>query len=257
MVKHSTHSKNFTARLNLTFFLFILLSLTSAEEVTLLSSQEIEFKTIPIELISVGSYGSISLKVNGLNVMVSKGEQITFQGINITLIETTSNTAKIDLTQAVECLSDLDCNDNFKCTEDTCTVYNDCISTPINGCIKGDSCMQEGTIETINNTPSYCDSNLEWKKRKVFNEACTNNHECLSGICKDSLCTKEETKMAPSWILIIIGVILLLKGVLFFYHPEKTKNILREMSYMKPTSMKILGIFIIILGIILLVWTLT
>ena len=165
-------------------------------------------------------------------------------------------------TQTVECLIDQDCSDSSACTKDTCTIHNDCIYEIMNGCPQDNTCVPEGTFSAIDGELNYCSSTFKWEKRKSFNEPCISNYECLSNICKEGLCTKEKIekdkeKMAPAWILIIIGLILLIKGGFMLYHPDRSKNLLRELSYIRHVNLRILGAILAIIGILLIVWALT
>lgn len=260
MEKHYKPSKNFIVKYAIILLFSIIF--VSAEEFILLTSEKVEYKGITIELISIGSEGSASLKINDFSTSISHLKGKTIFDINITLIETTEDTAKISIIPNVECIIDEDCNDNLSCTQDTCTIYKDCIFKNVNGCQKQDECVPPSTLSEIEGELYYCSEDFEWEKRKSFNTFCTNNYECLSNICKEKLCTKEkiekeEGKMAPAWILIIIGLILLIKGGFMLYHPERSKNLLRELSYIRHVNLRIFGAILAIVGILLIVWALT
>lgn len=261
MEQHYKHSKNFIVRYAAIILLFNL-ALVSAEEFTLLTGEKIEYKDITIELVGIGSEGSASFNINNIRTSFSLHKEKTISNINVTLLESSSETAKISIIPNVECIIDADCETILPCTQGICTIYNDCIFESINGCQKQGECVPPGTLSEIEGELSYCSPNLEWEKRNSFKSSCVNNYECLSNICEDGLCTKEkiekdQDKMAPAWILIIIGIILLIKGGFMLYHPDRSKNLLRELSYIRHVNLRIFGAILAIVGILLIVWSLT
>ncbi len=263
MVKHIRHSKNFIVKNVLLVLLFIFNTASViSEEYSLALSERIEFKKIPIELVSIGSAGSVSMKVGNVNVPLQVGKEKSISDINITVVEITEELVKISVTQNVVCLLNEDCKDNIPCTEGICTDHKDCIFKKSEGCIKEGGCLPTGSISDIESESYYCSLSSEWQKRKAFNNACIDNYECLSGVCNQGLCTKHELetrdeKMAPIWILIVFGIILLIKGAFLLYYPEKAKNILRELSYKKIFSLRMIGTILALLGMVLIVWALT
>src|SRR3989344_8403408 len=173
----------------------LFLPLILAEELVLITNEQIDYKGINIGLLSVGSSGSIALKVDKTTFSLSKDEEKSAFNLNFKLLETSFDTAKISVVQTVQCIIDEDCNDNNDCTKDTCTVHNDCAFQKIEGC-NDDSCFSIGETQEKEKQQYYCSSELIWQKRKLFNQECFNNYECISNICLDKKCreSKESEK---------------------------------------------------------------
>ncbi len=258
--KHLKLLKNFIVKFRILFLILLFNPiLVLADEVILVTTEKTLYKGIQIELVSIGSSGSIYLKVNNIPLTLSLGKEKMFLDVNFTLLETTENVAKLSLSQNVACLIDEDCNDNLPCTQDICSILKECINKKINGCIKNNKCLSNGTISDIDGVAYYCSNNFEWQKGKTFNEQCNGNYECLSNFCINNKCTEKhkDTKMAFRWLVIVFGIILLIKGLFMHLYPEKVKNLLREFSYQKSGRLKILGILFTIIGILLIVWALS
>ncbi len=259
MEKHSKLSKNFIAVSLL--FLLLIVNFAIAEEFVVGKFEEIEYKGITFELVTVGSGGSASLKIDGISYLIGAGKQKSISGLNITLLETTSDTAKVLIVQDAECIIDADCATNDLCMVGKCTIYQDCIFEAKNGCLNEGECVPVGTITNLQGELSFCSPEYEWENRKPFNTPCNENYECLSNLCQLNKCTRlqqEESSenMAPAWLLIIFGVLILIIGGFMLYHPEKSKNIFRELSYKKIFNFRIFGAFLAVIGILLIVWAL-
>ncbi len=230
--------------------------LIHAEEIIFGVHEQKNYKGITIELVSVGSSGSVALQVDKLTFSLPLYKERSVSGLNITLLETTSDTAKISIIQTVQCLNDEDCNDFNECTNDSCTVYHDCAFNKIDEC-EENICSTPG--ERGKDNQYYCSLEKTWQKRKPFNQGCTYNYECISDICQDTICAedKEGKQMAIKNVLIILIMIIILKGAFLFYFPEKAKHLLRELSFQKRTNIRTMGIAVSIIGILILVWILT
>ena len=250
-----------------TLLLILLMILTSslalAEEFTLMKNEEIDYKGLSVKLLNIGTRGSALIKVNDLSRSIEKNKQEIINDLKITLIESSEETVKIDIEPAVECLINNDCDDNKACTEDICTSIRKCTHRNTQGCPKDGACLPEGTYEYLDGKLSYCSSGFEWKARKDEGISCINNYECLSALCEQDKCTKplnteeeEQDEMAPTWFVNLIGIILLIIGILFILTTKKTKNFMREFSYIRENYLKIIGIILLALGIAVFLWAL-
>jgi len=56
--------------------------------------------------------------------------------------------------------------------------------------------MHCGSDNDCNITNQYCDETKHCVDKKKENEACTNNTECLRGICEDNVCKKEKENLS-------------------------------------------------------------
>ncbi|MFH1592263.1 MAG: DUF2065 family protein [Candidatus Woesearchaeota archaeon] len=242
-----------------------LISLVTAEQITLLEAQSTTYKGIDIKLVNVGTAVTAAvLQVGNTKKPISKNREEDFGDITISLIELTEDTATIEITQKVECLINEDCDDNKPCTENICTGFRECSFRKTQGCELNNECKPTGSFADISNKLVYCNSNFEWKERKPKDSQCESNYECLSNLCENNLCTKPvstksnggEEKMAPLWLVILFGIILLIKGIFFLYDPKKAKNLIRNLSYLREKNLRIFGIIAVVIGIILIVWAL-
>jgi len=244
--------------------LLFLISIVSAEQFTIEESKSIDYKGINIELVNVGSSGSTAvLQVDNIKKPLSKNRAEAIGDITIELLEISEISIKIEITQNVECLINDDCNDQKPCTDNICSDLGECTYIKTQGCELNNECKAQGSLTAISNKLVYCSANFEWTERKDKDVQCENNHECLSNLCENNKCTKPKQseggneKMAPIWLVIIFGGILLLKGIYFLYKPKEAKNLVREFSYIREKKLRTLGAIIAIVGIILIVWALT
>ncbi|MEK6934634.1 MAG: DUF2065 family protein [Nanoarchaeota archaeon] len=243
----------------LILFLILNLYFALAEEFSITVGQEIEYKHIPIKLVSIGTLNSAVIKVDNEIQKISLNKEIMINNLNIKFLESKYDFIKINVEAAFDCIVDEDCDDKNPCTENICTAYGECSFPKSQGCILEDICVPTGSFSISEDDLLYCSNLFEWEKRKPYNEQCINDYECMSNLCKENTCTKPKDvgeKMAPIWLVIIFGLILLLKGALLFANPAAVKNLAREFSYLKESSYKIIGMFLVIIGIILIVWAL-
>ncbi len=240
------------------FFIFLLPLLINAqepEELLLLKNEQIIYKQIPITLKGIGLYGSIAIEVGNVKDTIALEEEKAIYDLNIKLLETTSESAKIQVSYDVECLINEDCNDNQPCTENICTGLRECALKKTQGCPNDDACLPLGSI----NNESFCNEGFEWEKRKPFNALCTSNYECLSNQCKENYCTRPKgvDKMSLVWLVTGLGMLIAIKGALLFFQTARMKNIIREFSLARQNTIKFFGIALIILGTILMIVALT
>ena len=239
--------------------ILLTLQLAYAEQFELKQGQVIDYKGIKIELNSVGSSESLSLKVNDLSKLVTPTASAEVYGIKIRLIDSDFGyqTATIDITQSALCLVDTDCNDDKSCTRDVCQ-NGFCTHMQETGCILDKECRAHFTLGEVNNLLSYCGRDNNWHPRKEPGEICYNNAECLSNLCVDTCQPLEEVKMAPLWILIIIGALLALEGLFVILKPRLAKKILKNLiTNFSDRTWQILCAIELIIGIGLIIWALT
>ncbi|MEK6826526.1 MAG: DUF2065 domain-containing protein, partial [Nanoarchaeota archaeon] len=180
--------------------------------------------------------------------------------ITINMIEVTEESVKLEVIQNVECLINEDCTRNEPCQEGLCTELKECIFKKTQGCMLNNECKPIGFIETIDNELVYCNINLEWRQKKQARKSCNNNYECLSNLCYNNKCSKQNMggeKMALVWLVIIFGAIFIIKGIYLFTKPRAIKFLLRDLSLMKETSLRIIGLVITVIGILLVIWALS
>lgn len=249
------------------FVLILLLSVlftnaVFAEEFTISVSETIIFKQIPVKLINVGSLGSALLNVDETEVRLSKNKPIE-SDITIELLESDPEFIKIDIQQNVACLIDEDCDDNSPCSQGTCNVFRECVFNKVNGCELGNDCKPAGTFGLVENKLSYCSQDFNWENRKDYNEHCLVGYECISTLCESNKCTQPVKKIngggekmaAPLWLTAIFGIIFLIIGLIVLFKPQNVKDYIREVSYKRESSIKIIGIVALLLGIVLVIIT--
>jgi len=242
------------------FVMFLLcLQLVCAEQFTLKQGQELIYKGINLKLMSIGSSESLNLKINDLSRIVTKTTSADAFGIKVKLVysDIYSKEAVIDISQSALCLIGQDCDDSVPCTRDVCQ-HGFCTHIQDTGCILDDECKDHLTMGKVDNVLSYCGRDNEWHSRKTVEEACFNNVECLSNLCEENLCQLiEEVKMAPAWILIIIGAMFALEGLFVLLRPRQAKRIIKNL--VANFSNKSWPIFFAIeaaIGIVLIIWAL-
>lgn len=246
----------------LILMIFLLISLVSAEEMILEKAEPIVYKGLTIELTGIGFQGSAAIQIDSIKTRLLKNREQIIGDVNITLLDLTSETATVNIESNVECLINEDCNDSKPCTENICSSFRECIFQKSNGCELNDECVPTGSFAEFDGNLFYCNSEFDWANRKPKDARCINNYECLSNVCKENSCTKPkkqqgDEKMAPIWLVIIFGALFLLKGIFLVIKPKEMKNMLRELSYMKDNSLKIIGSIAVVIGAILVIWALT
>lgn len=245
-----------------TFLMILLLYSISAEELVLQKDKTELYKIYPIRLVSIGSSGSVYIKINEAGQVISYGSPIEIYGIKISLLESNidTETAKLKIVQLAECLIDKDCDDNIPCTKDYCELRS-CKHKKQQGCPINNECKPKGSLAVINEKLSYCDGSL-WVERKQYKEPCIENYECLTNYCHKGYCKslgylKGGNKMAPAWILILIGTLIGIKGLFWLLTPKYTRRI--SINLLKLISNKvyrIIGIILIIIALALIIWSL-
>lgn len=250
-------------KLNLLLIILILLNITlaSAEEMNLWKDETKEFKGLNITLQKVGNTGSVRLKVGSLERTITKGTKKEIQGVEIKLLESSGDLIKINISMTAECLQDKDCNDSLANTKDTCHL-RECKHTSIDCCLYGDKCVQVGSVATIDRVSSYCSPELQWLERKAYKTSCINNYECLTDNCNSycrappKLGESYTANMAPSWLMIILAVLIFLKYILFVIDPKRAKKINSNyLRYMSDNYFRIFAFIACIIAIFLIIWT--
>lgn len=142
----------------------ILFSLTivSAENITLFKSHEATYKTIPITYKTIGNLGSIILEVGNVEIKLNKYKPSNVLGLNISLIESNKDIAKISIIQNI-CLINSDCVSDLPCNVGTCNALNECIFKNVEGCPFGNDCKPSGTMLDFEGDLKYCSENLKVK----------------------------------------------------------------------------------------------
>lgn len=243
---------------------FILLNITlvSAEQYELSIDQTANYKGIPITLNRIGSFGSAELTIDGEEKVLPRASILEFKGIKIRHNYTISEILYIEVETIVECLQDSDCNDNKKATQDSC-VNDVCEYKSINCCLIGNECKEPGAVEVIDEKSKYCSSNFDWIERKPYKTPCSYNYECLTNNC-DGYCKAAskigETykgKMAPAWLLTIIGCLMILVALLFLVNPKIGKRITNNLVIKtEDKPLRIFFLVVTIIGIALIFWAL-
>lgn len=237
------------------------LALASAEEITLDKEQTTEYKGIELTLLKVGTYGSAQIRIGSVEKTISKGGAKEIYGLRLKNVLSGEEFVKLDITMIAECLENSDCNDGNKKTKDIC-LLRECEHEELTCCLIGNQCRNLGSTETIDEKSMYCTKDYEWIERKPYKTACSNNYECLTNYC-DNYCKLpsmfgiNKGKMAPAWILIIIGILMILESLLFIINPNLGKRITENIILKTENkNLKILFIITAIIGIALIYWAL-
>ena len=245
-------------------FLFLILSslLVTADELNLEKNKPINYKDLQFTLISVGNSNTIRLLIENTEQLIELNKYIEIYDLKIKNIQAdyTSQTTKISLELQAECLVDEDCTESDPCKVSICN-YRTCeFSQTKPGCPFESECKTTGSFEEINNRLSYCKDDNTWRPRKSYKEECNHNYECLSNICDNNQCDKQlfgdDKKMAPAWILIVIGSLLLIEGLFVFSKTKVSKEILKNMSFWREKTWKVLAIIEFIVGLVFIIWAL-
>ncbi len=249
-------------KLFLIILLMFIVPLVAAEEFTLQKDKTLFYKIYPIRLISIGTGGSVYLKVNEVDQLISYGSSTEIYGVKITLLDSDigTGTAKIDIEQTAECLIDADCNDNVACTKDYCELRY-CKHKKQQGCPINNQCKPKGSLEVYNGKLSYCDG-LSWVARKQYKEKCKENYECLTNYCYNGYCKslgylRGGDKMAPAWILIVIGILIGIEGLFWLITPKYTRRIgINLLKLISNNAYRIIGVILIAIAFALIIWSL-
>ena len=253
----------------LAFIFLFLISLASASEtVTLHVDETYLYKTATITLLDVGSKGSAYIRVNSLPpVRLYTGGSSIQAGLKLSVIDSFYSNIKEDkiatlkIEQVAECFINQDCDDNNVCTRDLCTLQK-CYNEHAPGCILGNDCVEYGTITIMADKQFYCNIDDEWMISKAGEEKCDFDYECKTKLCSNALCVREVSgkiiekggeKMAPIWILIVIGGLIILKSCLLILWPENMKYFLNNLR-LTPIGFRIVGILTFIIGVALVLW---
>lgn len=248
-------------KLYLLLLLLLIIPLISAEEINLQKGKSTLFKIYPIELVSIGTSGSAHIKINQVDKLISYGSIEEIYGLKITLLESyiDTQTVKIDIEQIAECLIDADCDDNIACTKDVCELRK-CKFEERLGCAINNECKPKSSLAVVDNVLSYCDGS-NWHARKQYKEPCTENYECLTNYC-DEYCKalgylRGGNKMAPAWILIIIGILFAIEGLFWLLSPKYARRIgINMFKLISNNAFRIIGIILIAIAAALIIWPL-
>lgn len=242
--------------------LVLILSLfsVSAEEFNLEKTKALTYKETTFQLVSVGSSQSIVLKVNDVEKLIEHEKEIILYDIKIKNLNAdyVTQTARVSLNLNAECIVDEDCKGSNPCRRSACN-YRKCEFVEVkSGCILGNECKSIGSFEEISKILSYCSEDSSWQPRKAYKSECKYNYECLSnlceGICSGTLFGGE--KMAPAWILIVIGGLILLGAAFLVLLPKQSKDALRHLSFFTNKKLRIIALIEIIIALALIVWAL-
>jgi len=239
----------------------------SAEEFNLLTTESITYRGITIKLTSIGNQGSAAIQVGAFKTIISKDQPERVGDLTITLLEILPEVARVKIETNVACLQSEDCNDGNPCTENICTNLKECaFKTIIAGCASNNECKPVGSVTKNAEQEVFCSADYRWLERKQKNSQCKNSYECLSNLCKNNLCAnqnffkfqkRENESMTIILIVIVVGVLALIKGILLITKPREIKKLMRESSYMRDTTLKIIGITIVLIGLALIIFALT
>lgn len=242
--------------------LFFLIFSALAEEVTIEKDKTYTYKIYAIDLVGIGTSGSVHIKVNQVDKLVSYNTPTEVFGLIISLIDSNidAGTAKLSINQTAECLVDADCNKNEPCTRSHCELRK-CKFKHKEGCALNNECKPKGSLGLISNVLSYCDGSL-WNSRKQIKESCKENYECITNYCSNNYCKslgylRGGEKMAPAWILIIFGVYFGIKGAFALISPKYMRiigsNLLKLFS---NKWIRVIGAIDIAIATALIVWVL-
>jgi len=122
------------------------------------------------------------------------------------------NNADNDCLTTDQCTTIQDCNDNNPCTAEQCSGSpKKCTYTTTKGCILNNECFPTGTVKDN----KYCEETFILQKS--FYVSCSNNYECLSGICDNNQCVDKIEKTRNYYKIILYTVFGLLFFILLFY----------------------------------------
>ncbi len=247
------------------FIVFIILilslSLVFAEEFNLEKPKILEYKSIRFELLSVGSSESIILKVNDVERLIGHEKEETIYDIKIRNLDAdyVSQTARVSLESTAECIIDEDCRESDPCRNSVCN-YRKCEFIDVKpGCVFENECRPISSFEEISKVLSYCSESNSWEPRKTYKLECTYNYECLSNLCKGT-CSGTlfgGEKMAPAWILIVIGGLLITEALFLLLLPKQSKDFIRDLSFLSSKKLRIIALIELGIALTLIIWSLT
>ncbi len=244
---------------NLILIILLILPLTFAEEINLQKNKPIIFKEVQISLLTVGNSGTLRLKIQEQERLLEKYEELILYDIKFKNLESNyvSQSAKLSLDLHAECLVDEDCKESDPCRKSVCNHKNCEFSEIIPGCVFESECRSIGSFEDVNNKLSYC-SGEGWKTRKSYKEECRHNYECLSNLCNNVCSTSLSggRKLAKSWLIIIIGAILLAEGAFIFLKTKIAKLIMKNASFWSEKTWRIIAVIEILFAAALILWAL-
>lgn len=110
-----------------------------------------------------------------------------------------------DCEEVDKCETDFDCFDNEVCTQELCTgTPKRCESSSQTGCTYENACIKEGTVKE----GRYCEgTSHEWLLQKVDGLQCTEDYECINGLCSDKRRCGEEKSRSLQYAFYTIGII--------------------------------------------------
>src|SRR3989344_2613479 len=181
-------------KLKLLVLMLVILPIAYAEEVTLLVSDEVKYKEIPIRLVSIGTLGSAFLEVDGDPIKLSRNEKRAINNLDLTILESSEDAIVILVEKNVECIINEDCQSKDSCNQGICSQVNECTYKAVSGCPIDNECKPAGSLAEISGNLKYCSQDFEWVNRRDKNEACAYNYECLSSVCEDGQCTKPSKR---------------------------------------------------------------
>lgn len=246
----------------LILLLILILPFALAEDFNLKYNQPITYKGLQIKLLSVGSSGTIRLWINGQEKYIEKNKEIIFYDVKFKNLEQSLQyqSAKVSMELQAECLIDEDCKESNPCSISVCN-YRTCeFSKTLPGCSFNSECKSIGSFEEVNNKLSYCSEDNTWRPRKSYKESCQYNYECLSNLCDNNKCDKplfgKNKKMAPAWILIIIGGLMLAESLFILFKTNFAKKIIKNASFWRENTWKTIAIIELIIALALIIWAL-
>jgi len=245
----------------LILLVLLVIPVSARQEFLLEVGKDITYMGYTIYLEAVGSQGSAELLINGKPKILSLNQETKVDNLKVTLKESIFITAipedrviKLDLEFEGNCLEDKECVSEG-CYQGFCENQN-CRKLLLSGCPYEGECKPQGSVITTGPLDSYCSTINKWGRRKDYKELCTYDYECASNIC-DVIC-KDNSKMAPAWLLALIGFVIILKALPFIFYPKKSKQI--SQNYFRNFSEGYFRIFsgiLVLIGIVLIILALT
>ena len=249
-------------KLYLILLVLLVIPLISADEIMLEKGKSTLYKVYSIELVSIGTSGSAHIKINQVDRLIAYGSIEEIYGLNIALLESNIDigTVKVDIEQTAECLIDADCKDDEPCVRNYCELRK-CKSEEQLGCPINNECKPKGSLTVVNDVLSYCDGS-NWYARKQYKESCENNYECLTNYCYNTYCKalgylRGGNKMAPAWILIILGILIAISSLFCVTSPKYAKRVyINLLKMMSKNAYRITGLVGLAIAAALIIWAL-
>jgi len=241
----------------LTLILILAIPVNAKQDFVLNVGEETSYKGSTFKLEKVGSQGSAQISIDGTRLILNLGKEVEHEKFKITLIETLFYTtdqvdrnARLQIDFLGECIEDSDCN-SYDCFQSFCEAKQ-CRKLLLSGCPNEGECKPQGTVIETSQLNSFCSTNNKWIPRKENKEYCLYDYECKSNVC-DVYC-KDDKYPVPSWVLALIGFIIILKALPFTISPHKFRKI--NENYFKHFSdlyFRIISIVLMIIGIVLII----